>query len=76
MNASAVTLAIWFAARSAARISHFEAMIVFALFVAIALGGVAPQQSAAGRIKYAARSFFLFVAIAIGIAWLMYPLSR
>lgn len=76
MNASGVTLATWLAGRWAGRISHFEAMLLFALFAAIALGCVAPQQGATGRIQYVARSFLLFVAIAVGIAWLMYPLSR
>ena len=56
-------------------LSHFWAMVLFALFVSLALGcltrGSTPQ-----RIKYAAWSFLLFLLIGIGAAWLMYPFSR
>lgn len=72
----AVGSAFAFVLRSAARTSHFEAMVLFALFVTIALGCVTPQQSAIKRLEYVVQSFLLFVVIAVGIAWLMYPFSR
>ena len=72
MNAIAAV----FAARSAARISHLQAMLLFAFFLAIALACISPERSTMVRLKYAARTFLLFVAIAVGIAWLMYPFSR
>jgi hypothetical protein len=60
---------------SGLHLSHFSAMVVFALLVSIALaslGGHTPAQ----RIKYAVWSFVMFLAIGVGLAWLMYPFSR
>jgi len=56
-------------------IGHLPALLIFALMASLALACVT-QRTAAERIKYAAWSFFLFVAIAVGIAWAMYPFSR
>jgi hypothetical protein len=56
-------------------LSHFWAMVLFALFVSMALGCLA-RRTILQRIKYAAWSFLLFLLIGIGAAWLMYPLSR
>jgi len=56
-------------------LSHFCAMVLFALFVSLALGCLA-RRTILERIKYAAWSFFLFLLIGIGAAWLMYPFSR
>jgi hypothetical protein len=55
--------------------SHFAAMVAFALCVSVAFACLG-RQSAAGRIKYALLSLALFLAIGVGIAWLMYPFSR
>ncbi len=56
-------------------LSHFWAMILFALFVSMALGGLT-RRTTPERVKYAAWSFLLFLLVGIGAAWLMYPLSR
>jgi hypothetical protein len=56
-------------------LSHFWAMILFALFVSMALGCLT-RRTTLERIKYAAWSFLLFLLIGIGAAWLMYPFSR
>jgi hypothetical protein len=56
-------------------LSHFWAMILFALFVSMALGCLT-RRTTPERVKYAAWSFLLFLLIGIGAAWLMYPLSR
>lgn len=56
-------------------LSHFAGMIAFALLVSVALGCLS-QQSARGRLLYAAWSFVLFIGTAVVIAWLMYPFSR
>jgi hypothetical protein len=56
-------------------LSHFWAMVLFALFVSLALGCLA-RRTISERIKYAAWSFLMFLLIGIGAAWLMYPLSR
>ncbi|MGC2417444.1 MAG: hypothetical protein WA434_06840 [Candidatus Acidiferrales bacterium] len=56
-------------------LSHFAAMVIFALLVSIALAGLGGHTTAQ-RIKYALWSLVLFLAIGIGLAWLMYPFSR
>jgi hypothetical protein len=56
-------------------ISHFLAMLLFALFVSVALAGLT-KRTAQERIKYAASCFFKFLAVAIAIGWLMYPFSH
>jgi len=50
-------------------------MAIFALLVSVAFACVG-RHTLATRIKYALLSFLLFLAIGIGVAWLMYPLSR
>jgi hypothetical protein len=56
-------------------LSHFSAMVIFATLVSMAFACLT-RQTWAGRIRYALWSIVLFLAIGIGIAWLMYPLSR
>jgi hypothetical protein len=56
-------------------LSHFWAMVLFALFVSMALGCLT-RRTTLERIKYAALSFVLFLLIGFGAAWLMYPFSR
>jgi len=55
--------------------SHFTAYLLFAALLSIAFASLTPRPSN-GRVKYALLSFALFVVIGVGIAWLMYPLSR
>ena len=57
------------------RISHFGAMLLFALLVSMALACLT-QRTASGWIKYTLWSLTLFVVISVGVAWLMYPISR
>jgi len=56
-------------------LSHLAAMALFALLVSVAFASIG-KHTTATRIKYALLSFFLFLAIGLGVAWLMYPLSR
>lgn len=56
-------------------LSHFQAMVLFALVVSVAFGFLS-RRSAYKRAKYIVWSFFLFLAFGIGISWLMYPFSR
>ena len=60
---------------AATLIGHFPAMLIFALMASLALACVT-QRTAAERVRYAAWSLFLFLAVAVGIAWVMYPLSH
>jgi hypothetical protein len=56
-------------------LSHFGAMLLFALLVSMALACLT-QRTASGWIKYTMWSLTLFVVISVGVAWLMYPISR
>ena len=56
-------------------IGHFPALLIFALMASLALACVT-HRTAAGRVRYAVWTFFLFVALAVAIAWAMYPFSR
>jgi hypothetical protein len=60
---------------SAQRLSHFGAMLLFALLVSLVLACLT-QRTSSGGVKYALWSFALFVLIGVGVAWLMYPISR
>jgi len=55
--------------------SHFAAMAAFAACVSVALAALA-RGTVPARFKYALLSLVLFLAIGVGIAWLMYPFSR
>jgi hypothetical protein len=55
--------------------SHFATMALYAALVAGALACLT-QRTAMERVRYAAVTFSLFIVVGVGIAWLMYPLSR
>ena len=50
-------------------------MTIFALVAAVAFGFLS-RRTAYQRARYIAWSFFLFLAVAITLGWLMYPASR
>ena len=56
-------------------LSHFLAMVLFALVISVAFGFLS-RRPPLDRLKYVLWSFGLFLAIGIGIGWLMYPFSR
>jgi hypothetical protein len=56
-------------------LSHFWAMVLFAVFVSIALACLT-RRTAGERVRYAVVSFLLFILVGVGAAWLMYPFSR
>jgi len=60
---------------SALRLNHLGAMLLFALLVSVALACLT-QRATSGGVKYALWSFALFVLVGVGVAWLMYPISR
>jgi cytochrome bd-type quinol oxidase subunit 2 len=57
------------------RLSHLQAMVIFALVVSVAFGFLS-RRGAYERAKYIAWSLFLFLLIGVGIGWAMYPFSR
>jgi len=60
---------------AAIRFNHFWAMVLFAALVSVALASVG-RRTMGARVRYALWSMALFLIVGIGIAWLMYPLSR
>ena len=57
------------------QVSHFEALLLFALIISLAFGTLG-RRKPIERLKYAAWSFAMFIVIAITLGWLMYPFSR
>ena len=59
----------------ASLLSHFQAMLIFAAIVSVAFGFLGRRRPK-DRVRYILWSFFLFLAVGIGIGWLMLPFSR
>ena len=57
------------------KLSHFQSMLLFALFISIAFGFLS-RRAPLERVKYIVWSLFLFLLIGVGIGWAMYPFSR
>jgi cytochrome bd-type quinol oxidase subunit 2 len=55
--------------------THMQAFLLFAAVISVAFGFLGRRQRK-DRIKYILWSFFLFLAVGIGIGWAMYPFSR
>jgi heme A synthase len=60
---------------SGIRLSHFQAMLIFALVISVAFGFLS-RRRAFEQVKYILWSLFLFLVVGIGIGWAMYPFSR
>ena len=60
---------------AALKLSHFQALLLFALLISIAFGFLSRRRPV-DRVKYIAWSFLLFLLIGVGIGWLMYPFTR
>jgi hypothetical protein len=56
-------------------VSHFQAFLFFAAVISVSFGFLGRRRPK-DRLKYILWSFFLFLAVGIGIAWVMYPFSR
>jgi hypothetical protein len=56
-------------------LNHFATMLLFAFFLSVAFAALG-QRRGMERFRYAVWSFALFVLVGVGIAWLMYPISR
>jgi multidrug transporter EmrE-like cation transporter len=56
-------------------LNHLQALMLFALAVSAAFA-LLSKRSTGERINYAVWAFLGFLAVAIGIGWLMYPFSR
>jgi hypothetical protein len=54
------------------RLSHLQAMLLFALVVSIAFGFLSRRRPLE-RFKYIVWSLLLFLLVGVGIGWAMYP---
>ena len=57
------------------RLSHFQAMVIFALLISVAFGFLS-RRGAYQRARYILWSLIFFLIIGIGIGWIMYPFSH
>jgi cytochrome bd-type quinol oxidase subunit 2 len=57
------------------KLTHLQAMLLFALVISIAFGFLSRRQPIE-RVKYILWSLLLFLLVGVGIAWAMYPFSR
>lgn len=55
--------------------SHLELMLLFALLISAVLAAV-PRATTRERLRYALRTFALFIFLSLAIAWLLYPFSH
>ncbi|HUB78478.1 MAG TPA: hypothetical protein VMB03_06770 [Bryobacteraceae bacterium] len=52
-------------------LSHFEASVLFALFVSVVLG-VVTKRTDRDRLHYGIYTFVCFIVALVGLGWLMY----
>jgi heme A synthase len=57
------------------QLSHFQAMMLFALIISVAFGFLSRRRPI-DRVKYIAWSLFLFLLVGVAIGWAMYPFTR
>lgn len=56
-------------------LSHFQALVVFAVVISIAFGFLGRRRPM-DRAKYILWTLLLFILIGVGIGWAMYPFSH
>jgi cytochrome bd-type quinol oxidase subunit 2 len=56
-------------------LTHFQALAFFALVVSATFAFLS-KRGAVERAKYFGWAFLMFLLVAIGIGWLMFPFSR
>ena len=59
----------------AVKLSHFQALVIFALVISIAFGFLGRRRPM-DRVKYILWTLLLFLLIGVGIGWVMYPFSH
>ena len=62
-------------AASFVKLTHFQAMVLFALIISIAFGTLGRRRPV-DRVKYALWCFVWFLVVAVAIGWVMYPFSH
>lgn len=59
----------------AVKLTHLQALALFALVISIAFGFLGRRQPKE-RLKYILWTLLLFLLVGVGIGWAMYPFSR
>jgi hypothetical protein len=59
----------------AVKLSHLQAMLLFALMISVAFGFLG-RRKPIERVKSIVWSLLLFLLVGVGVAWAMYPFSR
>ena len=59
----------------AVKLTHLQALALFALVISIAFGFLGRRQPKE-RVKYVLWTLLLFLLVGVGIGWAMYPFSR
>jgi uncharacterized membrane protein len=59
----------------AVKLTHLQALALFALVISIAFGFLG-RRNPKERIKYILWTLLLFLLVGVGIGWAMYPFSR
>jgi hypothetical protein len=56
------------------KLTHFPAMLLYSFLVSVVFGVIA-KDTPRERVVYGAKVFGAFVAVAIVLAWIMYPFA-
>ncbi|MGH9776062.1 MAG: hypothetical protein ACRD50_14075 [Candidatus Acidiferrales bacterium] len=56
-------------------LTHFEAMLLFAVLLSVALAFLT-KRTARERFRYSLWSLALFLVVGIAVAWLLFPFSH
>ena len=59
----------------AINLSHFQALLLFAVVISMAFA-VLTKKATADRVRYAIWALLSFLAVGIGIGWLLYMFPR
>jgi len=54
-------------------LSHFQALVIFALLVSVVFALVTKNEPRE-QLRYGIFVFFSFLAVALAVGWIMYPL--
>jgi len=65
----------FFVVMLALKLTHLQALVIFALVISIAFGFLGRRQPME-RVKYILWTLFLFLLVGVGIGWAMYPFSH
>jgi len=57
------------------RLSHLQAMVLFALIISVAFGFLGRRRPL-DRVKYIVWSLLLFLLVGVAVGWAMYPFTR